>query len=78
MLKNESATPYIVLEIMEQLGLQQVRMGFDLVYRGGNLGCLEQFLGGIECEVADTNAADLAGLNKLLQSSPCISRWHIR
>lgn len=53
-------------------------MSFDLVHRGGNLRRLEQFLGGIKSEVADTNAADLASFDEFLQSSPCIGRRDIR
>lgn len=50
--------------------LQKVWVCLDLVAHRADLRSLEQLLSSLDCEIADTNAANLARLDKLLQSGP--------
>lgn len=45
-------------------------MSLDLINGGRNLGRAEELFGRIEGEIADSNASDLASLNKFLQNGP--------
>lgn len=52
-------------------------MRFDLVHGWGNGSGLEQFFRLCNSEVADSNAADLSSLDKLLEGSPGVRNGNI-
>lgn len=60
----------ILLRKLGQLWLLQPRVCLDLVDRGRDRRRLEQLLRLLDVEVADADAADLAGLDLLLQRGP--------
>jgi hypothetical protein len=61
---------YLFLEEVDQRGLKQVRMCLDLVNCRRDLGGLEQVLGRLDGEVADSDTSNLASLYQLLENCP--------
>lgn len=52
-------------------------MRLNLICSGNDLRSLEQFLGSIEGKVTNTNTANLACRDKLLQSGPSVGHRNI-
>lgn len=61
---------YVFLEEVDQYGLKQVRMCLDLVNRRRDLGGLEQILGRLGGEIADSDTSNLASMYQLLKNRP--------
>lgn len=70
-------TTNLFLVPFQYLWLQQIRMCLNLVHSRRNGRCLKQLLRFCNCEVADTNAADLSSLDKFLKCSPGICNRNI-
>jgi hypothetical protein len=75
--KTKGSLTYIILQKIEEVRLQQVRMRLDLVRSGRNLCSLQQLLGLFNREITDTDTPDLARFHELLQSCPGIGDRNI-